>query len=453
MPGSSRDDVGFEISAEGRADFRLADDEEPFRAVLIGDFGGKACREPLAARKAILIDRDTFEAVIQRLDVSLDLPVGRVRITDLDSFHPDHLYRTLPVFEALRSTRERLADPETFPEAAREILGEMPAPVPQPSSGASLLDQILGTTGAAAKPARKPDELQAIIQAAIQPYLVARQDPRAPELIRQVDEAAGRIMNATLHHPAFQALEAAWRTVFELVRRIETGPDLKLYLIDVTKDGIAGDPQSLLDLLAQRTEPWSVLAMGFPVGGKDIPLMTVLGKIASRVGAPVLAEADLSLLDDAQAWTAFRHSAEARWVGLALPRVLLRLPYGKATSPCETFDYEEVRGKPGPNEMLYGNPAPFCAMLLAQSFEQHGWRFSPGVVREIGGLPIYSYRDEDGDSVALPCAELALTEENAEALVDNGFMPVAAFRERDFVRVLRFQSAAHPAARLPGRWE
>ena len=129
MPRSSRDEVGFEIAAESRAEFRLADDEEPFRAALIGDFGGRLGREPLEGRKAVLIDRDNFEAVIQRLDVSVDLPVGRLRITDLDSFHPDHLYRTLPVFEALRSVRERLGDPETFPEAAREILGETPAPV------------------------------------------------------------------------------------------------------------------------------------------------------------------------------------------------------------------------------------------------------------------------------------------------------------------------------------
>jgi type VI secretion system protein ImpC len=450
MPKPSREDVGFTIEAESRAEFRPDENDEPFRVALLGDFSGKADRTPLSSRKPLEIDRDNFEAVMLKLSVEADVSAAPIRILELDSFHPDSIYRSHPVFDALRDTRQRLANPETFHEAAREILGEAPAPMP--ASG-NLLDQILGETPAATKPARKVDELQQIIQAAIQPYLVARQDPRAPELIRQVDEAAGRIMSAILHNGKFQALESAWRTVFELVRRIETGPDLKLYLVDITKDEIAGDPQGVLEMLSRRSGPWAVIACNYAFGANDRELMSLLGRIGGKLNAPVLGEADLSLLDAGDDWTGFRRSPEAAWLGLALPRVLLRLPYGKATVPCEHFDYEEVSGKPEPNQMLYGNPGLFCAMLLALAFEQQGWNMQPGAVREIGGLPIFVYKDEDGDSIALPCAELALTEEAAEALADNGIMPVAAFRDRDIVRVLRFQSASDPPARLPGRWQ
>jgi predicted component of type VI protein secretion system len=91
-------------------------------------------------------------------------------------------------------------------------------------------------------------------------------------------------------------------------------------------------------------------------------------------------------------------------------------------------------------------------MLLGQAFEQQGWNMRPGAVRKIGGLPVYVYKDEEGDSVAFPCAETGLTDDSAEALIDHGIMPVVWERNRDAVHIQRFASAAHPPAPLQGAW-
>ena len=111
---------------------------DPFRIVLLGDFGGRAARqEPRLLRDPILIDPDNFEQAMERLGTGLKFSAGGVpvsmRFRDLDDFHPDRVYRTLPVFQSLRELRAELADPATFRSAT---------PVPAPSSG-SLLDQIV----------------------------------------------------------------------------------------------------------------------------------------------------------------------------------------------------------------------------------------------------------------------------------------------------------------------
>ena len=181
-------------------------------------------------------------------------------------------------------------------------------------------------------------------------------------------------------------------------------------------------------------------------------LLEALGSIASKAGAAVLGEADLSLFDAGDKWTEFRKTVAAKWTGLAIPRILLRLPYGNSTIPCERFAFEEVGVRPDRRRMLWGNPAPFCAMLIAQAFESQGWSLRLGSVRDVSDLPVYTYK-EDGESLAMPCAEVELTEDAAEALADNGFIPVASIRNRDTVRVLRFQSVADPPSALPGRWQ
>ena len=91
-----------------------------------------------------------------------------------------------------------------------------------------------------------------------------------------------------------------------------------------------------------------------------------------------------------------RRSPEARWLGLALPRFLLRLPYGKDTSPIEAFPFEEMPESEH-SAYLWGNPAFFCAQLIGQSFEAHGWDLARRLARRIDNLPMHVYR-EDGEA-------------------------------------------------------
>jgi type VI secretion system protein ImpC len=203
---------------------------------------------------------------------------------------------------------------------------------------------------------------------------------------------------------------------------------------------------------------------------EDVTLLGYLGGIARAAGAPFLAAASPRVLgaeslgktpnpeqwrkvepERAQAWEILRNFPEARHLGLALPRFLLRLPYGKATDEAERFAFEEFPDGPVHEHYLWGNPALACVCLLGQAFAQWGWEMRPGAIHEMDGLPAHVYR-EDGESKLKPCAEALLTEKAANTMLDRGLMPLLSLKDRDTVRLMRFQSLADPPAPLAGRW-
>jgi type VI secretion system protein ImpC len=292
-------------------------------------------------------------------------------------------------------------------------------------------------------------------------------------------------MRAILHHPDFQALEAAWRGLFFLVRRLESADDLKLYILDVSKEELAAamSAEDLTDTALYRiiveqsvgtpgAEPWAVVAGNYTFGGgpDDLVLVRALGRICRGAGAPLLAGASPTILGCASLegspdprswepdpragllWKAFRQVPEARWIGLALPRFLLRLPYGESTSATESFDFEEFPGVPEHEGYLWGNPALACLSLLGEGFSEYAWHFRPDQYHEIDGLPLHLYK-QDGESVLKPCAEALLTERAAQAIMEKGLMVLASLKDSDRVRLLRFQSLADPPAALEGRWQ
>jgi type VI secretion system protein ImpC len=219
-------------------------------------------------------------------------------------------------------------------------------------------------------------------------------------------------------------------------------------------------------------EPWAVIAGNFIFGPtlKDAELLGRMAKVAAGAGAPFVAGASpsclgcdsaLDLPDPRQwknqmsgeiaAWQSLRISPEARFVGLALPRFLLRLPYGKDTEPAELFQFEEMPDPTAHENYLWGNPAFACALLLAESFAEQGWELRPGTISEISGLPIYIHTVER-EPRNLPCAEVLLTHTAAEKMMEEGFMPLASLKDQPTVRLVRFQAIADPLSLLVGRW-
>jgi type VI secretion system protein ImpC len=127
------------------------------------------------------------------------------------------------------------------------------------------------------------------------------------------------------------------------------------------------------------------------------------------------------------------------------------LPYGKDTGRIEQFDFEEMPHAPVHQDYLWGNPAFICAVLLAQAFNEERWQMRPGTVLDVGGLPVHSYR-ENGELQVKPCAEVWLTVDAIEAILDQGLIPLASVKGRDDARLVRFQSLAGPLRPLAGRW-
>jgi len=443
MPGRLEFDLGF-----GRTG-RPRDDSEPMRLLVLGDFSGKAAAErtPLATRPLQRVDIDNLDDVIRRLQPRLTLPAGEIRFDEIDDFHPDRLYARLDLFQGLRQAR---ANP---PAANDDVLGRLLGKPTEPS---------------AAPRATSASGLDALIHNIVAPHIVKDTSAQTQPHLAAVDAAIAEQMRTLLHDPAFQSLEAAWRGVRWLISSLELDANLQLHLFDVTRDELLGDIVTAQGQIAQtglhRTlvdrsrhapdvEGWSALIGLYHFGPSetDIGLLAALGLIASHAGGPLLAGADWALAgDDAGAlpgWQALRRSEAAPWIGLAAPRVLLRLPYGRGSDPIEAFAFEELTGPPVPEELLWGNASLAAALLIGKAFTARGWDMEPGDEREIGDLPAYTFV-RDGEREMQPCAERFLTERQIESLLKAGLVPIASRRDRNAVVAVRFQSVSDPSAPL-----
>jgi type VI secretion system protein ImpC len=432
--------VVIDVAEEPR-EIAQPEPETPFRILVAGNFSGGAG----SYRRPIEIDRDNFDEVMERVGPALSLPFGQAEVAfafrEIDDFHPDRLFETLAPFQALRDLRARIEDGLALPRASSQAAAAAP-----PASGADLLSQMMGETPAAPKAPKRSDWDQ-MLHELVAPYAVPGDDPRKAEMIAQTDRAIAGEMRAILHHPQFQSLESAWRGLYFLVRRLETGENLRVYLLDL--------PQAELTSAALRRAvgdvEWALLAGLYYFGPKDENALKELSFVARIAGAPLVAGLAPDVVGLDQAFDELRQSAYARWIGLAMPRFLLRMPYGKNASETESFAFEELSKEPEHERYLWGHPAIACAYLLGEAFTRFGWHMRPGAVQEIDGLPAHSYR-KDGESQLKPCAEVLLTEDAAETLLDRGFMPLASIKNSDRVRLVRFQSVADPTAQLAGRW-
>jgi len=208
-------------------------------------------------------------------------------------------------------------------------------------------------------------------------------------------------------------------------------------------------------------KPWSLLVDCNPYGRgqEDAALLARLGTLVQEVDAAVVAgmtwaafSAGFASREDERAWLALRNSTAATSIAVAVPSILLRLPYGKGTDPVERFVFTEQSLPPVSGRYLWGSPALAVAQLVAQSFAgAGGWDFAPGDESTIDDLPTHITK-QDGESVQTPCAEAWLPESKIDALIKEGLMPMVSAQGRGQVRAPRFQSIALPPAALAGRW-
>ena len=503
--------VDFELSTLTSFVPGKAKDNTPFSVAVLADFSGRRNRglcetgPSITARRRISVDVDDLDNLPMKLDTRIHIPLGSkdgpriiLRFNEIDDFHPDKIFDRLEVFQKLKTTRKLLQDPATFAEAASQVqswatrqqqggLEDEPAKSSpdQKETDIETIERLLGKKTNRESPAVSASQfdIESLIHEIVKPYIVPAPDPQQAELIAQVDQAISSQMRAILHYPDFQELESAWRMLQFLVSRVETDETLKLYLIDVSKAELAADLSSTdqiqstgaYRLLAGQSEsvPYAVMLGGYTFNqtAEDIKLLRRLGLVAQAAGAPLLTAADshfagcqsLAATPDPDdwrwqansaaipLWQQFRHSPEAAYIGLFLPRFLLRLPYGKDTDPVEQFDFEEFSPFAGHEQYLWGNSAALCTCLLAGAFREFGWSLTNGLRCDLGGMPMHIYQS-DGEKHVTPCAETILTERAMEALIGRGLMPVLSIKGRNAVRVPRFQSIAEPPAPLAGPW-
>ncbi|MBL1265342.1 type VI secretion system contractile sheath domain-containing protein [Methylomicrobium sp. RS1] len=486
-------------------------EEGAMRILILGDFSGRGLSEnrSQAGEKhpVVQVDIDNFDRVMSEIAPQLHLrpdqdgaPPVDLTFRKMEDFHPDALCRKLELFRELCGIRARLNNPATFAEAAEQlrahlrIEAELPA-YPGggkaiPEDNATLLERLLGDrpAGSGQSAERRTEEAAAsFIESIVAPSIVPGAPPFQNIYLKAVDEALSANMRKLLHRPDFQTLEATWRALKMLVDNLETGEELSLHLLDMTKAELSAElnagggtlaASSLLRRLMDEREgafggeSWSLLIGNYRFGSsaEDAALLAACGVLASHAGGPFIAAADEGLLgcrslaessdphdwqelpsEAKQRWHALRQSPAASWIGLALPRILLRLPYGPETEPVDCFAFEEAASVAGHEAFLWGNPAFFCALLLGLSYTERGDAMQPGDHLQIDDLPAYVLKQEGGSRL-LPCAEVGLSDKAMEKILALGIMPFLSHRTRNSVRLARFQSLAYPAAGLRGFW-
>jgi type VI secretion system protein ImpC len=286
----------------------------------------------------------------------------------------------------------------------------------------------------------------------VAPYAVPNPNPRQAELVTQTEAAIAGLIRSILHERKFQALESAWRGLFFLSRRLDTGERLKIFVLDLPQEELASEEGIAVLARTLAEGEWSAIAGLWNFAPSDEPVLTRLAGLARQARAPLIAGLAPDVVGLERVFDSLRRAPDAPWLALALPRFLLRLPYGAATSAIESFAFEEMPAGPEHESYLWGHPAFACAYLLGEAFSRYGWNMRPGMVDMVDGLPAHVYKKDEGAAEVKPCAEVLLTEEAAEMLLDCGFVPLVSIRDADRVRVLRMQSLALEATPLAGRW-
>jgi type VI secretion system protein ImpC len=475
----------------------------PFHLLVLSGLSAEGERPALTKRKPVEIDRDNFDEVLRSFAprVSVALPDSsriELEFQELDDFHPDRLFERVEVFSKLRDLRARLKDDATFFKAARDARDAFPdaeranesasdrRETPMTADVSTLLESIIESpAGGGTRTRGADDELGSLVDKLVRPHLVAIDEGERGSYLNAIDLATSSVMRSILHDRDFQKLESAWRGLFFLVRKAETSSDLKIFAADLTADEIADnlkEANTLADsefyrlVIGETIEnasgtPWAAIAANFELtpSVENFAFLMRVSKIISVANLPFithvrpeiigvhsLAETpdrkkwDMSDVSEAgKLWSALRSQSESEFLGVVMPRVLGRVPYGAETDPIDSFAFEEFEGAPDHDRLLWSNGCFVAAALLAMSFSESEWSMGRRLLQNIDGLPTFVYSSEKG-SAFQPCTEALLSDPALDQLIGHGLMPLAGNKNSDECRLAMFQSIS--GTRLRGPW-
>ena len=298
--------------------------------------------------------------------------------------------------------------------------------------------------------------------------------------IAEIDRVLSEQLSAVMHAPEFQQLEGSWRGLKYLVDNSETSTNLKIKVLNTTKKELLKDFKSASDfdqsaLFKKLYEeeygtfggaPFATLIGDFEFGRhpEDMYLVEEISHVCAAAHAPFLSAASPELLgfDDFTElsgprqlanifdtveyakWKSFRASEDSRYVGLAMPHVLGRLPYGPDTAPVEAFNFVEATTGTDHNKYLWMNAAYALGTKVTDAFAKYGWCAAIRGVEGGGlveGLPTHTFATDDGE-VALKCpTEIAITDRREKELADLGLIPLVHCKGTDYAAFFSTQSA------------
>ncbi|MGY8619816.1 type VI secretion system contractile sheath large subunit [Pantoea agglomerans] len=306
-------------------------------------------------------------------------------------------------------------------------------------------------------------------------------------IIAEIDMKLSEQINLILHHTEFQRLESAWRGLHYLVYNTETDEKLKLRFMDISKNdlrrsmkrykGIAWDQSPLFKQIYEEEygqlggEPYGCLVADyhFDHSAPDVDLLSSIGKVAASAHMPFITGAAPSVMQmdswqelanprdltkiftqnlEYAAWNSLRQSEDSRYIGLAMPRFLARLPYGIESNPVDNFNFEETTDGADHSKYLWSNAAYAMAVNINRSFKHYGWCTmirgveSGGVVEN---LPCHTFPTDDG-GVDMKCpTEIAISDRREAELAKNGFIPLVHRKNTDYAAFIGAQSLQKPS--------
>jgi type VI secretion system ImpC/EvpB family protein len=334
--------------------------------------------------------------------------------------------------------------------------------------------------------------------------------PEAASITRRLSQSIARIdallneqLDAILHHPAFQKLEASWRGLAFLVSKLPESDSIKIRVLNLPWAELVQDQTRALEFDQSQLfrkvyegefghpggEPFGVLLGDYEIHLRpgpghpfdDLEALSRLSGVAAAAFAPFIAglhpsffgldsfseiERPLNLARvfeqiDYIRWRSFRQTEDARFVGLTLPRVLMRLPYQAGDPHAQRLQFQEDVEGPDRSRYLWGSAVYAFGSVLIRGFANSGWladirgvRQGPGeggtrVCLDDGGLvtelPTHSFGTDRLGIAVKTSTEVIITDNREKELDELGFIPLCHCQDTEFSAFYTTASAQKPA--------
>lgn len=358
--------------------------------------------------------------------------------------------------------------------------------------GESLLDKVVeqGRLGQTTEERNKGKNwIKELVDQVLKGEIQVAKDTDAAigERIKQLDEVISNQLNRVMHAPEFQKIEGSWRGLHYFVQNTETSTMLKIKVMNVSKKDLLTDLQKAVEFDQSAIfkkvyeeeygtpggQPYGALVGDYEISRhpQDIEFLEKMSNVAAASHAPFVTAAspalfnferftdlgtprDLAKIFDNEAytqWKMFRKSDDSKYVGLCLPHILMRLPYGKDTVPIDEFEYEEKVDGRDHSKYLWGNAAYAFAARLTDAFSRHEWCAAIRGVEGGGlveGLPLHTFQTDDGDIAPKCPTEIAITDRRENELSKLGFVPLCYYKGTNNAVFFGAQSASQPTVYL-----
>jgi type VI secretion system protein ImpD len=395
----------------------------------------------------------------------------------------------------------------------------IPKPAGQGRRGDSLLDDVLSATVQARGQEPSLSRLDQFLQEASVPRALCLwlglADPSAPRPdraevtrrlsrdIARIDDLISRQLDAIIHHPDFQKLEASWRGLTYLVDKLPENDSVKIRVLNVSWSELVQDQDRALEFDQSQLfrqvyeaefghpggEPFGVLLGDYQIRHRpsyehpynDLEALSKISGVAAAAFAPFIAGVHPSFfgldsftelerpLDLSRTfeqleylkWRTFRQSEDARFVGLTLPQVLLRVPYGSAGPAGQMLHFDEEVEGPDRSKYLWGNAVYAFGAVLIRCFVNSGWLANIRGVRQglsergvkiclddgglVTGLPAHSFSTDRAGQVIKCSTDVIVTDPREKELDELGFIPLCHCQDTEFSAFYGNASVQRPA--------